>query len=649
MIRYLLFISCIIALTSCKKSEPASLNKFADTIVIKISDFQDRRLGDSLAPYLENSNASYRREAVLAYASLQDSNYAEVIGKLLVNDTDSSVRRAAAFALGQTPAVKSEQLLYESSNEETSKQVLAETIEAYGKVSTSWRLDLHSDDTVITNALAWSYYRMGIREQSNEVLNEKAAEFLKSHYAKSTRLGAAHYFSRGAKIFEKHQEALILSATCDTFPEIRMAATLALKKVNSEPSRIAIQKILRHDPDYRVRINALRVLQIFPFHLTKNLLIESLQDSVASVGVTASEVIKSSITKEFWREISTLARAIKNWRIQANLYEAALSVSDHKELVEEIRATFNKSLNPYQKAALITALQHSVMSYGFVQEQLFESTVPVIKSSAASTLVAMNYHKKFDRTLKIKFVEIYKAAINIADPAVVATIASTLADSVLNYKSTIRDYSFLHEARSKLSLPKDLESIVSLEMAIAYFEGKKIISRKNDFNHPIAWSSVKKIPNDQKAIIKTSKGNIFIRLFVEEAPGSVANFVTLVSNHYYDDKYFHRVAPNFVIQVGCPRGDGWGSEDYSIRSEFTARRYKTGSIGMASAGKDTEGTQWFITHSPTPHLDGRYTLFAEVERGMDVVDQIEVGDKIISIELTGLELSKGIIKNISTR
>jgi cyclophilin family peptidyl-prolyl cis-trans isomerase/HEAT repeat protein len=481
---------------------------------------------------------------------------------------------------------------------------------------------------------------MGVREQSNEVLNEKAAEFLKAHYAKSTRLGAAHYFSRGAKNFEKHQEALILS-TGDTSPEVRMAATLALKKVNSEPSRIAIQKILKQDPDYRVRINALRALQIFPFHLIKIFLVESLQDSVPSVGVTASEVLKSSIKKEYRKEISMLARTIKNWRIQANLYEAALSVSDQKELAEEIRATFNKSSNPYQKAALISALQHSLMSYGFVQEQLFSNTVAVVKSSAASSLTAMNYHKNFDHTLKIKFAEIYKAAINIADPAVVATIASALADSVLDYKSTIRDYSFLHKARSKLSLPKDLESIVTLEMAIAYFEGKKIMSRQNDFNHPIAWGSVKKIPKDQKATIKTSKGNIFIRLFVEEAPGSVANFVTLVSNHYYDDKYFHRVAPNFVVQGGCPRGDGWGGEDYSIRSEFATRRYKTGSMGMASAGKDTEGTQWFITHLPTPHLDGRYTLFAEVERGMDVVDKIEVGDKIISIGLTEAELSKG--------
>ncbi len=97
---------------------------------------------------------------------------------------------------------------------------------------------------------------------------------------------------------------------------------------------------------------------------------------------------------------------------------------------------------------------------------------------------------------------------------------------------------------------------------------------------------------------------------------------------YFNGKNFHRVVPNFVIQGGCNRGDGYGGEDYSIRSEFANLRYQEGSVGMASAGKDTEGTQWFVTHSPTPHLDGRYTIFAQVEEGMDVVNKIEVDDVI---------------------
>jgi len=155
----------------------------------------------------------------------------------------------------------------------------------------------------------------------------------------------------------------------------------------------------------------------------------------------------------------------------------------------------------------------------------------------------------------------------------------------------------------------------------------------NTFNNPINWSVVKTIRKNQTASISTTKGEIIITLYVEEAPGSVANFVSLVNKRYYDNKFFHRVVPNFVAQAGCNRGDGYGSEDYSIRSEFSRRRYSTGSIGMASAGKDTEGVQWFITHSPTPHLDGGYSIFGEVVEGMDVVHSLEVGDKILKIDL----------------
>ncbi len=631
MIRCLFIIAVIATVFSCKKGLRTT-NKFADTVLVRIADFQDRRLGDSLSFYLENSNPSYRREAALAYASIQDSTYAESVGKLLY-DNDRDVRQAAAFALGQILSRKSEQLLHKSCLAEKDDVVLAEMVEAYGKVSKSWKLDLTSDDTITRSGLAWSYYRMGIRDLSDKALTAKAAEFLKSTYDHSTRLGASHYFARGAKDFDQYQNAIIQSAKYDISPEVRMASVLSLKKVKSDSSRAAAKDIFRHDSDHRVRINAVRVLQNFSFPQTKDILIEALQDSSINVGIAASEIIKETITKEFWIELNRIARSTKNWRIQANLYEAALTVSDHKELAEEIRSVYNKSTNPYQKASLLIALQHSIMSYGFVQEQLFKNTEPIIKSSAATSLLAMNYRKDFDASLRSSFAKIYKAAIMTGDAAVIGTIASALADSTLNYKVLINDFSFLHEARNKLSLPRDFEAIAPLETAIAYFEGRKISPVKNAFNHAIPWNRIKKIPHDQRAIIRTSQGDITIRLFVEEAPGSVANFVTLAMNKYYDGKFFHRVVPNFVVQAGCVRGDGWGSEAYSIRSEFSHLRYKRGTIGMASAGKDTEGTQWFITHSPTPHLDGRYTIFAEVLEGMEVVDEIQVGDSIISIQI----------------
>ena len=122
-----------------------------------------------------------------------------------------------------------------------------------------------------------------------------------------------------------------------------------------------------------------------------------------------------------------------------------------------------------------------------------------------------------------------------------------------------------------------------------------------------------------------------LELYTQAAPYTVLSFLKLAARHFYDGLPFHRVVPNFVVQGGDPRGDGWGGPDYSIRSEFSLLRFERGMLGMASAGKDTEGSQFFITHSPQPHLDGRYTIFGRVRDGMDLVDRLQVGDTITTV------------------
>jgi peptidylprolyl isomerase len=101
----------------------------------------------------------------------------------------------------------------------------------------------------------------------------------------------------------------------------------------------------------------------------------------------------------------------------------------------------------------------------------------------------------------------------------------------------------------------------------------------------------------------------------------------------YRGSVLHRVVPNFVVQTGDPRGDGWGGPGYAIRSEFGRPRYERGTVGMASSGKDTEGSQFFITHSRQPHLDGRYTVFGRVVEGQGVVDALQVGDRVLDVEI----------------
>lgn len=150
------------------------------------------------------------------------------------------------------------------------------------------------------------------------------------------------------------------------------------------------------------------------------------------------------------------------------------------------------------------------------------------------------------------------------------------------------------------------------------------------------WNFINSLSEKKFAEIHTTKGIIKIKLFLEETPFTVANFIRLAESGFYNSTVFHRVIPNFVIQGGDPTGTGWGGPDYTIRTEIFNSSFETGAVGMASSGKDTEGSQFFIMHSPHYHLDGKYTLFGKVIEGMEIVDKIYIDDKILKITFSDI-------------
>ncbi|HVX89101.1 MAG TPA: peptidylprolyl isomerase [Gemmatimonadales bacterium] len=149
------------------------------------------------------------------------------------------------------------------------------------------------------------------------------------------------------------------------------------------------------------------------------------------------------------------------------------------------------------------------------------------------------------------------------------------------------------------------------------------------------------MPN-KTATIVTAKGTITAELFAYETPGTVANFEKLANDGFYDGTRFHRVIPNFVIQGGDPLSKepnnprvGTGGPGYTIKCETDRNTHKhvRGTLSMAHAGKDTGGSQFFIAHSPQPHLDGKHTVFGQVTAGIEVVDAIRQGDVVTSIRV----------------
>jgi len=141
---------------------------------------------------------------------------------------------------------------------------------------------------------------------------------------------------------------------------------------------------------------------------------------------------------------------------------------------------------------------------------------------------------------------------------------------------------------------------------------------------------------EYRVSMETSKGNIAIELYASAAPITVNNFVFLINEGFYDGVSFHRVIADFMIQGGDPTGTGTGGPGYRFEDEFDGNphHHERGSLSMANAGPGTNGSQFFICHSPQAHLDGRHTVFGKVTDGLDVVDKIATGDEMVKVTVS---------------
>jgi cyclophilin family peptidyl-prolyl cis-trans isomerase len=292
---------------------------------------------------------------------------------------------------------------------------------------------------------------------------------------------------------------------------------------------------------------------------------------------------------------------------------------------------WESTTNPYHKIDLIENLDNGKPTLeSFLYELAFDTSQHyILRNTAFEKLMSINPSKKWNYVLQ---------AIKSNDMALQSLACYEIHPLKPKYPTRFKELqtellSASKQAQSELVLPLQSETYIDLGKAIEVLGGDKFEGYVPEFTRPIDWEFVKTIPQGQQVTIVTNKGTITLQTFVNQAPGTVANFLALVDSGFYKGKYFHRVVPQFVIQGGCARGDGWGGLNWNQRSEFSNYlNYKAGAVGVASAGKDTEGVQFFITHCPTPHLDGRYTIFAQVIDGMGVVNKIEVGDTIIRVE-----------------
>lgn len=630
-------------------------NKFTDPVLQKIYTFQDERNTAALLPYLKNKNESYREAAALAFASVQDVNAIDQLLKLL-KDNSEKVRLAAAYSIGQTKDSTVVKDLINAFKNEQSYKVKGVLYEALGKSGTRKALDFivsqswYPENTAILAGQARGLFWLANKKITSKEGTIKALDLLTtSAHSDEVRLAAAHYFARAKNIdLAPHAEKLTRHLLEEDNVNIQMALARSLDKIDFSHLKSVIPKLLQH-PDYRVQVNTIYALRGMDQDLAENALMTVLVSSQhPHVTAAAAEALLDKGNKARAANYYKVAGSVEDWRTRALLLAASLRyTSDTKaEQSQHIMELYKQAESVYEKGLLLTALGQYQGNHRFIADEAFSSSEPVIRTYATEALTIIRRHPAFglgDTSLFNVFAGYFKQALESNDVAMIAIAGDALRDTSMRAapghkkgepKVQFSDISFMEKALKKLTLPRDIETYMALQRTIDFYKGKETKSLPvNVPANPIDWKLVSQLIPEPKVVISTTKGDIYMLLLTEHAPGSVGNFVLLADKGFYNDKAFHRVVPNFVAQTGCPRGDGWGNTDHTIRSEFAPLNYGEGYVGMASAGKDTEGSQWFITHSPAPHLDGNYTIFGKIIEGMDIVQQLEMGDKIISIEV----------------
>ncbi|MBV6439630.1 MAG: hypothetical protein DYG98_04710 [Haliscomenobacteraceae bacterium CHB4] len=670
MMRLFLLLLTAACLVQCTPPPPPGAPKtgqvnldLRDPMVQKLYNFRDERKVDSLRRYLSDKDATMRYLAALAFASFHDTTIVQALAPLL-RDTVEDVRIAAAFSLGQIASSKCEKPLIEAfvSDDPNSvhQRFNAVVLEAIGKCGSRASLKniatvttYQPSDTLLLEGQCRAIYRFGQRDSLRPEATALMVRYVQDDgLPEPARLMAAHYLARTKGLtFDSVQveEISVAFIRASNHAGIRMAIATALGKTPIGPAFNRLANAIQTEQDWRVQCNIINALAKFDYDTVRSLVVPLISNPNPHVSQTAATFfVNNGQTKDgdyYWR--ITQDNPNLPVLVQILLHQASVKFLSGKPQTKEfvngrLQGLFAQSKTPYERAACLRALSEYGWNYRFIHDRGFTDPHPAVKTAAAEALVTImrkpNLYALFGeeyKNIRFAFHRYLKEIVASGDPGMIAEGADGFRVNNMNFK-TLRDSSrigILKSGLEQLKLPRDYEAYAELDSAIAFLENRPYSPLpKIPYNHPIDWDILKTVSQKTEVNIETAKGKIVLEMYPHIAPGSVANFLKLAASGFFNGKSFHRVVPNHVIQDGCPRGDGYGALDFSIRTEIGLMWYdREGYVGMASAGTDTEGTQFFITHSPRPHLDGRYTIFGKVKSGMDVVHQIRPGDLINAV------------------
>ncbi|HEX8637111.1 MAG TPA: peptidylprolyl isomerase, partial [Pyrinomonadaceae bacterium] len=540
-----------------------------------------------VARFLTNLDARVRADAANTLSRIRAKNASEQLRAMLLTDSDPVARANAARALGAAEDKDSYNILMESALSDDDSRVRVSAIRSLGSLK-----------------------------------DAKAADKL---------------LERGEKLLLDHKNSK-LANPIEKNELLEIAATLGrvLPNSNSEKAVMFLHNFYKLDK-YRSPEIAIGMARISPIGFGGS--IQSVPDSVTLDWQAASSLVQG------YGELANLTDTESNKKIK----EIAVA-SLYRILDKEITP---KNTGNHAKVEMTNAFPDLLRAYIAFKPNYSEKVLRkhllvkdiIVRATAAELLGDLEANKENISALTDAFAQTKNDKLNDAALATLDALEKQykkLPQGDASKTLILKQFQSALESPDYLVRRKTVAIVKSLQLTESVPQNFQTVRFPPSNDVPGEFRTVRadyaravaRKNGTVKAVFTTEKGNFTIDLTPEEAPLTVDNFIRLAKSNYFNGLAVHRVVPNFVMQDGDPRGDGNGGPGWQIRDEINMLPYERGAVGMALSGKDTGGSQWFVTHAPQPHLDGGYTVFGQVnETGMKIVDTIVRGDKILTVKI----------------
>jgi len=640
----------LVVFVSCNTNKDEGLYK-------QVKEFEFSRNSDTTYFSGLISSSDYQKDLLVAKSigRIADDSYLPLLKRLLTSQ-NRDVKKEVIFSIGQIGTQECEKLLLNLFGKPKFSKYQNDIVLALGrcadKLGSAFLLkNLNTFDdnlkaTTIQN-LAYIFKRNNKLKSIPDTINVYI-----NHNSKTVKTAAIYFFNRNF-----HHSAFynLLGAKISSTSNAYKYKLNALSKIfeKNSPDSLMLDSLettlinnqFYKEPDWQKLIYKIKILTYYPDSLMATKIASFLKNEnphVRNAAIIALGKIKSDLSKNKllqyydqtnWTEkgliLLNLAKRYPDivYRlIQQNLDQGSLYF---KELLlqslgkinnRDSRALLKQFLTVPEPRLQATAFQtlNKLRRLSYKDVQVFlQSKDEMLTSFAAYWIID---HPKYG-----KFEDLLSAYAKFSEPQNAESMVTIL--EAINKLKISQSIAFLDSIYLNTRHPDIAKTAAE---GLAHFD---IGAQKKDFSKFSLFvpDSLIYDPDPINITINTEKGDIEIELWAQDSPLTVSHFVYLIKRGYYKNLAFHRVVGDFVIQGGDPSGTGWGGPGYSIPCEYNNKPFVRGSVGMATAGKDTGGSQFFICHSEQSHLNRRYTYFGIVRNGMDIVDKITKDNKILNI------------------